>query len=187
MKVSFNRAVLCAATPALLAALCAGCGRTEPTPTPPPIAPGSVRLPDVQLPPGQWTATGTVLRALNSADEPAGTKLVRPWTFTKLCDPACRTLFLRQTLYGPSETVLVARHGSYEAAFPPVTVPCAHYPGEDAGTAQSYDTYRLTWSADRQQVLAVSHQRAIGRSCPGSHTASWLATRTDPAAGAPGP
>ncbi len=164
-----------------------GCGVGGLVPARPPIRPGSVALPDVRLPPGDWTATGTVRQAVNSADEPAGTVIVRPWTFKKVCSVSCHTLFLRQTLYGPSETVLVAHGGSYTAAFPPVTVPCAHYPGEDAGTAQSYATYMLHWSADRQQLLAVERQSSISRYCSGTQTTTWVATRTDPTARVPAP
>lgn len=175
------------ATLAVLVAGAVGCSGIGSTPARPAIRPGSVPLPNITLPPGQWTAIGTVLAAANSADEPPGRKLTRPWTFAKVCDPACRTLFLRQTLYGPSETVLVAHHGFYTAAFPPVTVPCAHYPGEDAGTAQSYDTFTLWWSANRREILAVEHSRSISRSCPGANTDRWVATRTEPNAAVPAP
>lgn len=170
-------------------AQCDGCVGAGSTSARPPIAPGSVPMPNVSLPPGLWTANGTVLAAVNSADEPAGTKLVRPWTFFKVCNPSCRTIFLRQTLYGPSETVLIAHANSYAAAFPPVTVPCAHYPGEDAGTAESYDTYRLSWSLNHQQVSAVERDYTTGGSCGGSstQTTSWVATRVNPTASAPGP
>jgi len=187
-QVSVNRVALFGAV-ALLATGTTGCGVTVTTATRPPITPGSVPMPDVRLPPGQWTARGTVRRAVNSADEPAGTLLVRPWTFTKVCDISCHIVFLRQTLYGPSETALVARDGSFIAAFPPVTVPCAHYPGEDANTAASFDAYRLHWSANRQQVLAVEHQASTSRNCPGTSTTTWVATRTNPTARvlAPGP
>ena len=137
-------------------------------------------MPDVALPPGGWTATGTVLNAVNSADEPAGTRLVRPWTFPTICNPGCRARFLRQTLYGPSETVVVPHHGFYTATFPPLTVPCAHYPGENGGTAQSYSTYTLRWSAKRQQILAVEHSSSTSANCPGSDTTRWVATRTNP-------
>lgn len=186
-KVSFNRASLRAAVLAGLLAGIAGCGVGGLVPARPPIRPGSVALPDTPLPPGEWTATGTVRKAVNSADEPAGTVIVRPWTFKKVCGISCHTLFLRQTLYGPSETVLVARDGSYIAAFPPVSVPCAHYPGEDAGTAQSYDVYTLRWSANRQQILAVEQQSSISRHCNGRQTNSWVATRTNPTARVPAP
>lgn len=166
----------------------AGCGGIGSTVTRSPIRPGSVALPDVRLPSGEWAAKGTVIRAVNSADAPAGTKLVRPWTFRKVCDRECHTLFLRQTLYGPSETKLLAHAGVYTASFPPVTVPCAHYAGEDAGTALSYDTYRLRWTANRRQILAIQHQRSVSRSCPGTQTTRWVATRVEPAAvPAPGP
>jgi hypothetical protein len=183
--VSSSRASLRAATLGVLATGIAGCGSIGVDLPRPPIRPGSVALPDIPLPPGGWTATGTVREAVNSADEPAGTVLVRPWTFVKVCRTSCRTLFLRQTLYGPSETVLVAHDGFYAAVFPPVTVPCAHYPGEDAGTAQSYDTYTLRWSANRQQILAAEQQKSVSRSCSGTHTTSWVATRTNPTAAVP--
>jgi hypothetical protein len=172
-----------------LATSAVGCASAAINSARPPIPPGSVRLPDVRLPAGQWTASGTVLRSANSADEPAGTKLVRSWTFGKTCDPACRTIFLRQTLYGPSETIVTSRHGFYTAVFPPVTVPCAHYPGEDAGTAQSYDTYTLRWSPDRQQIIAIEHQHGVSQTCPDTQANRWVATRTEPNADnlAPGP
>jgi len=128
-----------------------------------------------------------VIRAVNSADEPAGTRLIRPWTFRKVCARECRTLFLRQTLYGPSETVLVANHGIYTAVFPPVTTACAHYPGEDAGTAQSHDTYTLWWSHDRRHIIAVEHQRSVSENCPNTQTDRWVATRTEAAAAVPAP
>lgn len=171
--------------------LAGSCARSqgEPALTRPPIRPGSVPLPHVHLQPGEWTATGKVHMAVNSADEPAGTVLMRPWTFKRVCHTSCRTLFLRQTLYGPSETMVVAHDGFYTAAFPPVTVPCAHYPGEDAGTAQSYDTYTLRWAADHQRIIGVEQQRSVSRNCPGKQTDTWLATRNDPHAAvrAPGP
>jgi len=161
-----------------------GCGSTGNLARPP-ITPGSVRMPDIRMPPGEWTATGTVLRAVNSADEPVGTRLVRSWTFSRICDPRCQTVFLRQTLYGPSKTVVVAHHGLYTAAFPPVTVPCAHYPGEDAGTAQSYDTYTLWWSHDRRQIIAREQNHSVSQNCPGAQTNRWVATRTDPTLSVP--
>jgi hypothetical protein len=163
-----------------LAVASAGCTVGESTRTRPPIQPGSVAEPHRQLAPGGWTATGTVVQAVNNADQPTGHVLVRPWTFIKQCASSCRTLFLRQTLYGPSLTTVSAHAGFYVAAFPPVTVPCAHYEGEDAGTEQSYDTYRLWWSADRGQLYAVSGARSVGRRCPGSQTIRWVATRTNP-------
>ena len=165
----------------------AGCGDNASTASRPPIRPGSVPLPDVRLPPGEWTAIGTVIRSVNSADEPPGTRLVRPWTFREVCDGGCHTLFLRQTLYGTSETKLFKHAGVYTASFPPVTVPCAHYPGEDAGTALSYDTYRLRWSANRRQVLAVERRRSVSSGCSGTQTSRWVATRADPSAAEPAP
>jgi hypothetical protein len=145
-------------------------------------------MPQVQLPPGAWTANGVVLAAANSADEPRGTTLAsRPWTFIRVCRQACRTLFLRQTLYGPSETEVVEHDGYYAAAFPPVTVPCAHYPGEDAGTGMSYDTYKLWWSNDHGQIRATEHGKTLSRNCPGSNTDRWVATRTNPNAAVPAP
>jgi hypothetical protein len=166
---------------AYLAAGLIGCGGSGPNP----VRVGGVPLPHVALPPGEWTATGTVLRESNSADEPVGTVLKRPWTFTKICEPSCRTLFLRQTLYGPSETVVIARHGFYTAAFPPVTVPCAHPPGESTGTAQTYARYTLRWSANHEQLLAVEQKRSTSSSCPGTQTNRWVATRTNATAAVP--
>ncbi len=109
---------------------------------------GAPGAPNIPLPPGQWTATGTVLKEVNIADEPAGTTLKRPWTFKTVCQSSCHTLFLRQTLYGPSETTLTAHDGIYTATFPPVTVPCATAPGSSG----LYDSYTLQWSPNRQQT-----------------------------------
>jgi hypothetical protein len=97
--MAFSRTSLSAAVLAIIATGMAGCGEIQVTSTRLPIRPGSVPLPHVTLPPGQWTATGTVLAATNSADEPTGTVLQeRPWTFKQVCNPSCHTLFLRQTL-----------------------------------------------------------------------------------------
>jgi hypothetical protein len=152
--------------------------------SPAPISEGSVPPPNVSLPPGEWTAIGKDRETRNVADARAGTTEVRPWTFKHVCANTCRTVFLRQTLYGPSATVLVDHHGIYIARFPPVRVPCAHYPRENAGTALSFDTYTLRWSANRQQLVGVSRSRGVGQ-CPGEITTSWRATRNVPTA--PGP
>ena len=107
--------------------------------------------------------------------------------FIRVCHPACHVLFLRQTLYGPSETVLGTDHGYYTAAFPPVTVPCAHYPGEDAGTGMSHDTFKLWWSNDHRQILAIEQGRTLSHNRPGANTDRWVATRTNPTAAVPAP
>jgi hypothetical protein len=137
------------------------------------------------LRPGQWTATGKVVSALNVAGNPAARVLKRPWTFTTVCEPSCRTMFLRQTLDGPSETVLIARHGFYAASFTPVKVRCVHPAGS---SDQLFDSYTLRWSSNTRLIFALEQQRGVG-SCPSAQTTSWTAARTDPHAPAlaPGP
>jgi hypothetical protein len=146
---------------------------------------GSVKPPEVSLPDGEWTARGTVREADHSADFHAGSVKVRPWTFTKVCAATCHIMFLRQTLYGPSETEVVPHDGYYTAAFPPVTTPCVHYPGEYAGTSASYDTYRLQWADNGEKLVASSTERGSGPDCPGFTAETWVATRNNP--NAPGP
>jgi len=131
---------------------------------------------------GRWSATGTVLSAVHLAGQPRGTVLKRPWAFKKVCKPTgCRTLFLRETLYGPSITTLVPHHGFYTAAFPPVAVPCTGPQGTTPGRpGRLHDTYRLGWSTDHQRLLAIEHQ--IGppsRGCGprSTQTTRWSATR----------
>ena len=140
------------------------------------------------LPSGLWVATGTVLSAVNLAGEPVGTVLKRPWAFKTICTPSrCQTLFLRETLYGPSRTVLVGHHGYYTAEFPPVAVPCS---GTGRFLGRLHDSYTLRWSDNRQQLLAVQHQRGDGGcGLPSSQTTRWTAARIhpgSPAAPAPG-
>src|SRR4051794_2080567 len=120
---------------------------------------------NVPLPPGQWSATGTVLKGEEESNEPPGTVLKRPWTFKKTCNPACHTVFFRWTLYGPSVTNRVPHGRIYTADFPPVEVPCV-YPGGSNYTrhayGQSHDSYRVWWSADRKRVVALEHQTETG-------------------------
>jgi hypothetical protein len=137
---------------------------------------------------GLWAATGTVLSAVNLADERAGSVLKRPWAFRTICkSSSCRTIFLRETLYGPSRTVLVAHDGYYTAAFPPVAVPCS---GTGRFLGRLYDSYTLRWLANRKQILAIQHQRGSGGcGLPSRQTTRWTATRIHPtltAAAAPG-
>src|SRR5262245_62072541 len=50
---------------------------------------------NIPLPPGEWAATGVVLRQDAWSNQPVGAVLKRPWTFRKSCQSSCRTLFLR--------------------------------------------------------------------------------------------
>ena len=139
---------------------------------------------------GQWGATGTVLSAVNLANEPAGSVLRRPWAFKTICKSSwCRALSLRETLYGPSVTMLVAHHGYYTAAFPPVAVPCIGPQGVSRRRpGRLYDRYRLWWSANRRQLFAVQHQIGLGHCGPISRqTTRWTATRSYPTRAEPAP
>jgi hypothetical protein len=120
---------------------------------------------NVPLPPGEWAATGIVQRGPEASNQPPGTMLKRPWSFRKRCDPACRILFLRWTLYGPSVTRLVAHGGFFTAKFPPVRVPCVYPRGSSYVRhpyGESHDSYRLWWSADGRRIDAVEHRVETG-------------------------
>jgi hypothetical protein len=161
-----------------------GCGENGLTATPPQVQPGSVPRPTVHFQPGQWTATGTIL-ATEAADANPGELIERPWTFRRVCVPSCQTFLIFEGEYGPTEAVLVPHAGFYTAAFPRYTVPCAHRPGEDAGTAREYSVLKLWWSGDK--ILAIEHSRYVGNACPsGPETKRWVAVRTNPGAAAPG-
>jgi hypothetical protein len=149
-------------------------------------SPGSVPRPNVRFSTGQWTATGTILET-QAVDARRGERIVRPWSFTRICEHrSCRTLFFRQTLYSREQTQLEAHSGRYFAAFPPETVPCPHYPGENAGTAEDYASFTLWWSANRHEVLALEHEHYVGRRCGGGNeTIRWVARRTHPTARTP--
>ncbi len=139
-------------------------------------------------PSGLWAATGTVLSAVNLAGSAPGAVLKRPWAFRTTCTPSrCKTMFLRETLYGPSRTVLVAHRGYYTARFPPVAVPCS---GTGRFLGRLHDSYTLWWSANRQHLLAVQHQRGDGGcGLPSRQTTRWTAARIHtepPPAPAPG-
>jgi hypothetical protein len=176
-----------AALAVLVAGSSAGCGGIASTPlTRQPFQAGSVQRPDVQFAPGEWTATGTILET-DAADARPGEDIVRPWDFRRICENhSCRTIFIRQTLYGPRETPLEARGGRYVGVFPPEPTPCPHYPGEDAGTSQNYSTFTLWWSANHQAVFAMEHERYVGRNCGGgTESVRWTARRTNPSAAVP--
>jgi hypothetical protein len=123
--------------------------------------------PNRPLPPGQWEATGKVLvERVHWSNEPVGTVLKRPWTFNTVCEPACRKIFFRQTLYGPSETQLEPRGQVFTARFPPVRIPCYYpthgYSGIMRAYGQSHDVYRLWWSSDRTRIHALERQVQTG-------------------------
>lgn len=188
LEVRINRALLSGVTLAvLIAGGSAGCGVSVSTPRHPVLRSGSVPKPYVRFSPGEWTATGTILDT-QAADARPGETIVRPWDFTRSCENrSCRTIFSRQTLYHREETPLDPRDGRYVAVFPPATVPCPHYPGEDAGTSQVYATFTLWRSANREVVYAIEHERYMGQQCGGGQTETvrWVAKRTNPTARMP--
>jgi hypothetical protein len=147
-------------------------------------------LPNKPLPPGEWNAVGVVTAVGNPStytDEPVGAVLHRPWTFEESCDSSCHKVFFRQTLYGPSETTLVASGPErYAASFPPVVVPCSYtreyeseYPDELHEAGESHDEYEVWWSDHGTVAHAIEHTQQSG--CyPGTEppdTIEWTATR----------
>jgi hypothetical protein len=100
------------------------------------------------------------------SNEPVGTVLKRPWTFKTVCEPTCRKIFLRWTLYGPSETQLKSRGGFFTAKFPPVMVPCYYpthgYSGIMRPFGESHDAYKVWWSLDRTRIHALERQIQTG-------------------------
>jgi hypothetical protein len=142
---------------------------------------------NIPLPPGEWEATGVVTKVLPpglNTNEPEGEILKRPWTFRTVCHESCRTMFLRQTLYGPSRTSLV-RHGSvYVANFPPVTVPCFYWRGWTGPRppyGKSYDSYRLARAGGHTEIVAIEHRLSTGCEGETSDVTRWRAARTPPA------
>ena len=85
--------------------------------------------------------------------------------FQQVCHGACKVFFARETLYGPSVTLLLERGHAYTAKFPPVRVPCS-YPRGSSYTphpyGESHDSYRLWWSNHHTQLRAVEHRLATG-------------------------
>lgn len=154
-----------------------------------PITPGSVPRPYVDFAHGPWTATGTVETAPNSADSAPGERLVRPWWFVNSCHPKCRIMFIRETEYGTEETpVVVGLLDSHSAEFPPSPVPCAHYTGEDAGSAEDTSTFLFWWSENHQVIHASERTTTTSDRCPaGPSLTSWVAVRSDPTASPPAP
>jgi hypothetical protein len=136
------------------------------------------------LPPGAWKAIGVVTsQPATYSNQPVGAVLKRPWTFVKSCKSSCHTLFLRQTLYGPSATELVPTAGGlFTAVFPPVTVPCYYtrdYSGPRHPFGQSHDSYKLWWSADRGEIHAVELRTQTGcyPTAEAPDVTRWRATR----------
>jgi hypothetical protein len=151
-----------------------------------PQAPGSCQIapPQVHIPAGEWTATGTVL-ATEAIDGCAGERLVRPWDFRRLCKAGiCKTYLFTVSYYGVGVAHIVPDgRDRYLGVFQPTTVPCPHRPGEDSGTNRSYSTITLWWSSDMQVIHGLSRERQVGP-CGGGgppETYSYVARRTDPA------
>ena len=60
-----------------------------------PQRPGTCQVapPQGRIPTGEWTATETILTT-NAIDACAGERLVRPWSFRRLCDAGTCTTYL---------------------------------------------------------------------------------------------
>jgi hypothetical protein len=120
------------------------------------------------LPPGEWEATGTVVKGQSAqfTNEPIGTVLHRPWSFETVCKGTCQIVFLRQTLYGPSATELIAAGSDrYTASFPPVRVPCAYtatYSGPRRPFGESHDYYVLYGDPGGSELTATEQQVQTG-------------------------
>lgn len=144
-------------------------------------------------PSGQWVATGLVQSSAHVLDSNAGEVIKRPWAFIRVCKHSwCRTLFLRQTLYGPSKTLLVSHHGFFTAAFPSVKTPCPTPGGVPPPrfAGRNTDRYQLWWSANRQRLLAIEHStdHGCGSPTPAKETTRWTTTpihQSLPAAASP--
>jgi hypothetical protein len=171
-----------------------GCGESLTTAqraasTAQPQRPGTCQFapPEVHFPPGEWTATRTILTT-NAIDFCAGERQVWPWDFRRLCKAGtCETFLFSGSYYGVA-VAKIAPDGRdrYLAVFQPAPVPCPHRPGEDAGTNQYYATIALWWSPDRQILHGLERAHQVGP-CGGgpSQTSSYVAARTDPAANPP--
>jgi hypothetical protein len=138
------------------------------------------------LPPGEWEASGVVIRALGpGSNEPVGAVLKRPWTFKRTCAASCARVFFRQTLFGSSVTKLVPiGRAGYTATFPPVSVPCVYVPdyqGVRHASGQDHDSYTLWWSPNAREISAVEFQTETGCYPPNGNPPAkilWKAFRT---------
>jgi hypothetical protein len=150
-----------------------------------PQRPGTCQVapPQVHLPPGEWTATETVLTT-NAIDVCAGERLVRPWDFRRLCKAGTCKTYLFTADYYEEERAQIVHDGRdrYVAVFQPTTVPCPHRPGEGTGTDRSYATATLWWSPETQIIHGLAREHQVG-ACGGGpgETYSYVAKRTDPA------
>ena len=177
-----------AASVAITGAGCATSTHTSPsTHAPPHVAPGSVQPPSVAFSTGDWTATGTYLET-QDADFRPGDVINRPWYFRKICrDRSCQTVLTRETLYDVETAPVERQGGRYVVDWPPSAVPCPHYPGENAGSAEVYATLVLQWSANHQTLAGTERARSVGQPCGGGppDVIRWVARRTNPAARPP--
>lgn len=139
---------------------------------------------NIPLPQGGWEATGRVVWVSPNAisNQPPGAVLKRPWDFHEVCRRACKIVFSRWTLYGPSATWLVKHGRFFTARFPPVRVPCSYprgssYPRHLSG--QSHDYYKLWWSSDGNWIHAIEHRTQTGcyRTPDPPDVTRWQATR----------
>ena len=148
--------------------------------------PGTCQVapPQIHVPIGEWTATETIL-ITTSVDACTGEQLVRPMDFRRRCDADhCKTHLYSVDYYGAAVAdVVPAGEERYLATFKPTFVPCAHRPGEDAGTDRDYGTITLWWSPDKQTLHGLGRDYQVGPCGSGPvETSSYEVKRTNPTA-----
>jgi hypothetical protein len=146
-----------------------------------PVVAGSVsRVGRTPWPAGWWDASGEVTTSVNFDRRP-GTLEFRRWRLRRACDSrGCRVLLTRTTLAGPDTTTLVAHHGYWTAAFPPLRSSCVTYPPHAPPaphTSELLDRYTLRWSLGHRQLDAQeTSQPAPGPCANGYVDLHWTAS-----------